>query len=285
MNWFFLGIAVGLLLAIPGAWLYSRRTERRVKELERAARANERLAEQATMTRGLAHEIKNPLSTIGLNVQLLQEDAADIERATADQPAITEQAGKVRRRLGTLGREAVRLREILEDFLRFAGRIELDKQKTDINALVDELAVFFEPQASEANVNLRCQLEANPPTVTADPSLLKQATLNLMINATHAMANAKRDGEAHGGASDLILRTSRSTTREGAHVCIHVVDTGPGMTDDVKAEVFKPYFSTKRSGTGLGLPTTRRIVEEHGGSLTVHTEAGRGSEFTIELPG
>ena len=132
MTLLFLGIAIGVLLAIPGAWAYSRRTERKVKELERAARANERLAEQATMTRGLAHEIKNPLSTIGLNVQLLQEDAADIERAAEDQPAIAEQAGKVRRRLGTLGREAVRLREILEDFLRFAGRIELERGNTPL---------------------------------------------------------------------------------------------------------------------------------------------------------
>ena len=280
MNWLFLGIAVGLLLAIPGAWAFSRRTERRVMELEREARANERLAEQATMTRGLAHEIKNPLSTIGLNAQLLQEDAADIERANADQPAISEQAGKVRRRLGTLGREAVRLREILEDFLRFAGRIELDTQKTDINALVDELAVFFEPQAAEAHVNLRTQLDPALPHARADPSLLKQATLNLMINATHAMADAKKDSQPHGGANELILRTSR----EGKRIRIHIIDTGPGIADDVKAKLFEPYFSTKRTGTGLGLPTTRRIIEEHGGELTLHTEPGRGSEFTIELP-
>ena len=285
MNWLFLGIAIGLLLSIPGAWLYSRRTERRVRELEQEARANERLAEQATMTRGLAHEIKNPLSTIGLNVQLLQEDAADIERAAEDQPQIAEQAGAMRRRLGTLGREAIRLREILEDFLRFAGRIELDKQKTDINALVDELAVFFEPQASEAGVKLRTQLDASPPTATADPSLLKQATLNLMINATHAMADAKRDNQPHGGANELILRTARVSDKAGKKLCIYVIDTGPGMTDKVKKEVFKPYFSTKRTGTGLGLPTTRRIIEEHGGELTLHTEPGRGSEFVIELPG
>lgn len=284
MNWLFLGIAIGLLLAIPGAWLYSRRTERRVMELEREARANERLAEQATMTRGLAHEIKNPLSTIGLNVQLLQEDAADIERAAEDQPAISEQAGKVRRRLGTLGREAVRLREILEDFLRFAGRIELDRQPTDINALVDELAVFFEPQADEAGIKLRTQLNAQPPTAEADASLLKQATLNLMINATHAMADAARDHQPHGGANELILRTSRSSSKEGDHLCIHILDTGPGVAKKVRAKLFEPYFSTKRTGTGLGLPTTRRIVEEHGGSLTLHTEPGKGSEFTIELP-
>ncbi|MEO0475536.1 MAG: ATP-binding protein [Planctomycetota bacterium] len=283
MNWLFLGIAIGLLLAIPGAWLYSRRTERRVMELEREARANERLAEQATMTRGLAHEIKNPLSTIGLNVQLLQEDAADIERAAEDQPAIAEQAGKVRRRLGTLGREAVRLREILEDFLRFAGRIELDKQPTDINALIDELAVFYEPQATEAGIKLRTQLDARPPIADADPSLLNQATLNLMINATHAMADAERDGQAHGGANELILRTSRSTGKD-SKLCIHVIDTGPGIPEDVKAKLFEPYFSTKRTGTGLGLPTTRRIIEEHGGALALHTESGKGSEFTIELP-
>lgn len=284
MNWFFLGIAVGLLLAIPGAWAYSRRTERKVMELEREARANERLAEQATMTRGLAHEIKNPLSTIGLNVQLLQEDAADIERAAEDQPAIAEQAGKVRRRLGTLGREAVRLRETLEDFLRFAGRIELDTQATDINALLDELAVFYEPQAAESGIKLRCQLEANPPMANADPSLLKQATLNLMINAIHAMADAKRDAAPHGGANELILRTSRSTGKDGHKLCIHIIDTGPGIAEEVKTKLFEPYFSTKRTGTGLGLPTTRRIIEEHGGELTLHTELGKGSEFTIELP-
>lgn len=285
MNWLFLGIAIGLLLAIPGAWAFSRRTERRVMELERQARSNERLAEQATMTRGLAHEIKNPLSTIGLNVQLLQEDAADIERATADQPEIAEQAGKVRRRLGTLGREAIRLREILEDFLRFAGRIELDTQPTDINALVDELGVFFEPQASEAGIKLRTQLNAQPPTALADPSLLKQATLNLLINATHAMADAKRDSQAHGGANELILRTSRSNGKDSNKLFIHIIDTGPGIAEDVKAKLFEPYFSTKRTGTGLGLPTTRRIIEEHGGTLTLHTELGKGSEFTIELPG
>ena len=283
MSWLFLGIAIGLLLALPGAWLYSRRTERRVMELERQARANERLAEQATMTRGLAHEIKNPLSTIGLNVQLLQEDAADSERAAEDQPAIAEQAGKVRRRLGTLGREAVRLREILEDFLRFAGRIELDRQPTDINALVDELAVFFEPQATEAGIKLRTQLNAQPPIATADPSLLKQATLNLMINATHAMSDAAADGRPHGGANELILRTSRGEGKD-AKLCIHILDTGPGIAEDVKAKLFEPYFSTKRTGTGLGLPTTRRIIEEHGGTLALHTELGKGSEFTIELP-
>ncbi|XAM00509.1 ATP-binding protein [Phycisphaeraceae bacterium D3-23] len=280
MAWFFLGIAVGVLIAVPCAWGFNRRTERRVRELERQARSAERLAEQATMTSGLAHEIKNPLSTIGLNVQLLQEDLADIAGAVDAESDAGQQVGRVQRRLAGLGREAERLREILEDFLRFAGRLELDTTTTDINQLVDELAVFFEPQAAEQRINLRVQCEAEPADAQADASLLKQALLNLLINAVHAMADARDAGQPHGGANELLLRT----TREDDRLCIHVTDTGPGMPPDTVARVFEPYFSTKRSGTGLGLPTSRRIIEQHGGTLTAHSEPGRGTDFVIALP-
>lgn len=280
MAWLFLGIAIGVLLAVPCAWVFNRRTERRVRELERQARSAERLAEQATMTSGLAHEIKNPLSTIGLNVQLLQEDLAEIAGATDGQSDVGQQVGRVQRRLAGLGREAERLRDILEDFLRFAGRLELDRSPTDINKLVDELAVFFEPQAAEQQVKLRVQCQANPAEALADAALLKQALLNLLINAVHAMADARDAGQPTGGANELIVRTSR----DESGLRIHVTDTGPGMPPDVIARVFEPYFSTKRSGTGLGLPTSRRIIERHGGSLSVHSELGRGTDFVIELP-
>lgn len=281
MAWLFLGIAVGVFIAVPCAWLFNRRTERRVRELERQARSAERLAEQATMTSGLAHEIKNPLSTIGLNVQLLQEDLADIAEAVDAESDAGQQVGRVQRRLAGLGREAERLREILEDFLRFAGRLELDTAETDINQLVEELAVFFEPQAAEQRINLRVQCEASPAVAPADASLLKQALLNLLINAVHAMADARDGDAAHGGANELLVRT----TREDGRACIHVTDTGPGMPEDVANRVFEPYFSTKRSGSGLGLPTSRRIVEQHGGTLTVHSELGRGTDFVLALPG
>lgn len=280
MAWLFLGIAIGVLLAVPCAWLFNRQTERRVRGLERQARSAERLAEQATMTSGLAHEIKNPLSTIGLNVQLLQEDLAEIAGATDEQSDVGQQVGRVQRRLAGLGREAERLRDILEDFLRFAGRLELDRSPTDINKLVDELAVFFEPQAAEQQVKLRVQCQAIPAEAQADAALLKQALLNLLINAVHAMADARDAGQPTGGANELIVRTSRDESR----LRIHVTDTGPGMPPDVVARVFEPYFSTKRSGTGLGLPTSRRIIERHGGSLSVHSELGRGTDFVIELP-
>ena len=151
---FFIGLAVGVLAAVPVAWGWSRRTAARVRQLEQRARSAERLAELGTMTSGLAHEIKNPLSTVGLNTQLVQEDLAELQAVLpSDLPGpaadASERIGRVSRRVQTVRREAHRLRDILEDFLRFAGRVELDLQPTDLNGVVEELTDFFEPQASE----------------------------------------------------------------------------------------------------------------------------------------
>ena len=283
----FIGLSIGVLLSIPLAAIWGRRTELRVRKLERRARAAERLAELGTMTGGLAHEIKNPLSTIGLNVQLLQEDVHDLSQDQGLSESHHEGLARVQRRLESLSRETYRLRDILEDFLRFAGRVELDPQPTDLHVMIEELIDFFEPQAREAKVNLRSQLIATDAIVPADAGLLKQAMLNLMINAVQAMTQAREKNQPHGGANELIIRTERSratTGGNGPEFHIHVTDTGPGMTPEVAEKVFQPYFSTKRGGSGLGLPTSRRIVEEHGGSLTVHADPGRGTDFTLSLP-
>lgn len=300
---FFVGLALGVLLAIPVAWRWSRRTERRVVQLESRARGAERLAELGTMTGGLAHEIKNPLSTIGLNIQLIQEDLADLADVLPPPPEPApnetlpqrrgdpprERLGRIQKRVDGLHRETARLRGILEDFLRFAGRIELDRQPTDLNALCDQLIDFFQPQADEARVNLRPDLAAAPAVANVDASLLKQALLNLLINACQAMTEAREKNDPAGGNNELILRTARTRNtnakrEESDELQIHVTDTGPGIPPDVIKKVFQPYFSNKRGGTGLGLPTTRRLVEEHGGTLTVHSDPGRGTDFIITLP-
>jgi len=292
------GLALGVLLAIPAAWGWSIRTERRVRQLETRARSAERLAELGTMTGGLAHEIKNPLSTVGLNVQLIQEDLADLADALPPMPepvageTLPQRRGdpprdrlaRIQKRTHGLHRETARLRDILEDFLRFAGRIELDRQPIDLNALCDELVDFFQPQADEARVNLRCDFDAEPATVFADPALLKQALLNLLINACQAMTDARDKNQPAGGNNELILRTTNVKTSNGNRLAVHVIDTGPGIPPETIEKIFQPYFSSKRSGTGLGLPTTRRLVEEHGGSLTVHSDPGRGTDFVITLP-
>jgi signal transduction histidine kinase len=284
MDWIALGtgLLLGAAIAVPAAWLWSRRTERRVRQAEQRARTSERLTELGMMTRGLAHEIKNPLSTIGLNMQLLREDVDDL--ANRGEPSDGQQIERVQRKLGALDREANRLRDILDDFLRFAGRMELDRQPTDINELVSELVDFFDPQAQQSAVHIRTDLQASPGEASVDAGLLKQALLNLLINATQAMTDAREQEKPHGGAHDLIVRTERARPLDEDEIHIHVTDTGPGMDDALREKVFQPYFSTKRSGTGLGLPTTRRIVEEHGGHMTVHTEPGRGTDFILALP-
>jgi signal transduction histidine kinase len=277
--WIFLGLLIGLIAMLPLVRLLLLRAGYRARHAERRARQAERLAELGAMTGGLAHEIKNPLSTIGLNAQLLGEDLAE-----ADLPH--EERQRLRRRLDALTREVERLRGILTDFLQFAGRMKLDPQPHDLVRLVDELSDFFHPQCDQAGIMLRTQLPAEPVTVRVDEAVLKQAILNLMINAVQAMRPTE-GGPAGGGEAgahrrhgDLMLRLERGRDE----VRLHVIDTGPGIEADKLKEIFHPYVSHKTGGTGLGLPTARRIIEEHGGRLDAHSEPGRGSDFVVHLP-
>lgn len=270
---FLIGLACGIGVMIPALALWSRRTVRRVRQLEARTRAVERLAEQATLTGGLAHEIKNPLSTIGLNLQLIHEQVAEL---ALDEP----EGGRLQRRLDSLSGEVSRLRTILEDFLRYAGQLRLDRQEVSINDAVEELIDFYTPQAQSSGVKLRSQLDSKAGQVWVDVTLFKQALLNLLINATQAMVAARYEETAHGGAVDLIVTTEGRRDE----VLVHVIDTGPGIAEARRETIFKPYYSTKRDGSGLGLPTSRRIVESHGGHIEVHSEPGKGSDFTVHLP-
>ncbi len=281
MMWLWIGIALGVAITIPlAAWAAKRQADRS-KALLRRAQDAERLAELGTLTGGLAHEIKNPLSTIGLNAQLLREDLHDLAR---DFPVAADRIARTSRRFDTLSREVERLRTTLDDFLRFAGRMKLQLAPLEPDRLVGELADFFAPQAQEASVTLRTQLAAAPARVSADADLLKQALLNLMINALQAMIDARASGATHGGANELLLHSRRARVHGRDEVHILVTDTGPGIPPDRAEHLFTPYFTTKRSGTGLGLPTARRIVQEHGGTLTFHSDPGRGCSFTLALP-
>src|SRR6476469_2193151 len=171
-----LGIVMTLALAAgAGVVLY-----RRLRVVERRAIQAERLAEIGSLTGGLAHEIKNPLSTVQLNLQLLREDLIP------ENPAYSRLVS----RLDTVHRETSRLREILDDFLRYAGRIELDKKPTELNQLLDELCDFFMPQAQLQRVQLRLRKHPEPLIANVDPKLIKQAVLNLLINGLQAMGDA-----------------------------------------------------------------------------------------------
>jgi signal transduction histidine kinase len=236
-----------------------RRDARRARrESERNARLKH-LAEMGKLAAGLAHELKNPLSTLKLNLQLLQEDLAQLPGAEAS-----------RNRAATLWRVADRLSQTLEDFLRYAGRIELHLQPVSINTVVQDLVDFLNPQAQAAEIRLHTSLSPADPVCPLDTHLIKQALFNLMINGIQAMAN--------GG--EMIIRTQPA----GDMALVDIADTGMGIAKENLPRILDAYFTTKKGGTGLGLPIARRIVEEHHGHLTVTSEPGKGTNFRVELP-
>lgn len=279
-----LGFGIGAIAATMAAVALLRRHLKRVRSAERRARAAERMAEIGAMTGGLAHEIKNPLSTIGLNAQLLVEGLEDAQIAA-------EERSRLLNRTRALQRETERLRGILSDFLEFAGQVHLERRETDVRAMVEELVDFYTPEAERQGVRLRADRAGGGglngggdlPLARIDPRLVKQALLNLMINATQAMATAPRSEAA--ATRELLLRAEAGKEPDGTRVvCIHVIDTGPGISDETLGSIFKPYFTTKSGGSGLGLPTSRRLIEEHGGRISVRSEVGRGSDFVVVLP-
>lgn len=257
---------------LAGRLVYVRLLEK-ARAAERRARAAERLAEIGSMTGGLAHEIKNPLSTISLNAQLLSEALEELQGVEADD------RGRMVKRLGSLRREVERLKGILTDFLAYAGELRLDLKTVDLGASIEELADFFSPQASQMGVKLHTQIVALP-KMTVDASHLKQALLNLMLNAAQAMSLQSADRPR-----ELVIRAQPKVDAEKRRIAvIEVADTGPGIDPAAQERLFSPYFTTKSGGTGLGLPTTRRIVEAHGGTISVESKPGEGACFRISLP-
>jgi two-component system sensor histidine kinase HydH len=232
-----------------------------VSEGPETARLRAAYAEIAELAGGLAHEIRNPLSTMRLNLDLLAEEFQD-----AQSPRDRRIVQKIER----VRRESHRLQNILEDFLRFARVQELRLQPADLNDVTDVVRDFCEPQAVVQGVVIRTQYADDLPPVPLEGELFKQALLNLYLNALHAMPD--------GG--ELIL----STRLDGPWAVLEVTDTGCGIPPEHQARVFDAFYSTRPGGSGLGLPTTRKIVEAHGGRITLQTEPGKGSRFTIQLP-
>ena len=219
---------------------------------------------------GLVHEIRNPLSTMNVTLQLLQEDWPE----DAEEPRPQRTA----RRLKSLLGEVRRLEEILDDFLRYAGIRRLNLSRVDLNRILEEVTAFMAPECARAGVDLAFYPDRNLPIMRLDERLLKQAVLNLLLNGVQAMEGVP--AEERRGEPQLIVRTRL----DGDAARVDVIDTGPGIPEDVREKVWEVYYSRKRTGSGLGLPTARRIAEEHGGSLTFESEEGKGTDFILRLP-
>lgn len=218
-------------------------------------------AELATLAGGLAHEIRNPLSTIRMNVELLREDLAEF-----DDP----RCGRMLKRVERIQRECGQLDEVLGAFLQFARVGELDLAEQEFGEIINEFVSFYEPEAQRQGIELRPRIPADLPAVRVDRRLMRQVLMNLALNAQQAMSN--------GGLLELL-----AYERDG-RVCLDVIDTGTGIDAARQERIFEAFFSTKSGGSGLGLPTVRRIVEAHDGTIGCQSEQGRGSRFTICLP-
>ncbi|NMC19293.1 MAG: sensor histidine kinase [Thermogutta sp.] len=221
----------------------------------------DRYHEIARLAGALAHEIKNPLSTIRLNMELLAEDFAEPqtpkERRTLNKVKMVQQ-------------ECDRLQMILDDFLRFTRADRLSLRPAGLNEEVRRVLQFLAPRAKEAGVEMIEYLTGDIPSVLLDPDAFQSALLNLLINALQAMPN--------GG--QLVVRTFPSP--DG--VTVDLIDSGCGMSEETIERAFEAFFTTKQGGTGLGLPTARKIIEAHGGSLRIQSEPGKGTQVSITLP-
>lgn len=217
--------------------------------------------ELARLAGALAHEIKNPLSTIRLNLELLAEDFAQPE-SPKERRALA--------RVEMVQKECDRLQTILEDFLKFTRADRLHLEPANLNEEIRRALRFFSPRAKQAKIEIIDFLSSDLPTVLLDREAFQAAILNLLINAQQAMPN--------GG--ELLIRTVPSP--DG--VVIDLIDNGCGMDAETLTHAFDAFFTTKRGGTGLGLPTTRKIIEAHGGSIAAQSEVGRGTQMTIKLP-
>jgi signal transduction histidine kinase len=260
------GEALSRVESPPGA-----RSESRPETGSQTRFGEEREELLARVAAGLAHEIKNPLSTMAINLALLDEEWGGPTRSSGSAGAEpTAREKRCLKRVQTLQREVARLETIVDDFLRYARGGVIDRAPHDLVHLVREALDFVEPEDARAGIRHHTELPAGLPLVMLDPVAFRQAILNLLVNARQAMPM--------GG--ELIVRVRR----QGNFVELSVTDTGVGMTQADLDRCFEVYFSTKREGTGLGLSTTKRIVEEHGGRIHVISEVGRGTSFSISLP-
>jgi two-component system sensor histidine kinase HydH len=223
--------------------------------------STEPYAELAELAGGFIHEIKNHLSTLGLNIQLLAEDF--------QQPQ-NQRERRALERISRLQSECQRLVDVSNDFLRFARVKDLELAPANLAGVVAELVDFFMPMARQSGIDIKSYLPGDLPPVQLNKDLFRQALLNLMLNAQQAMPE--------GGQLTI------QATREPNGVCLSLIDTGNGMTADAASRAFRPFFSTKAGGTGLGLATTRKIVEAHGGTITLQSELERGTKISITLP-
>lgn len=233
--------------------------EKTAKEIHGCSLSSDYMAGVGQLAAGIAHEIRNPLTTVKGFIQLIKPYLSEIGKEQYANIALDE---------------INRANEIICEFLSAAKPQENKKTEISLNNLIKQMAILFEGEAQLQNIKLSIQSSDANPSVLADSRQIKQVLVNIIKNALEAIQNERTcDGR-------IRLRTEA----DAAKAYIIVEDNGPGMTQETIEHLFLPYYSTKANGTGIGLPISKDIIEEHGGSIFIHSQPGNGSVFKIELP-
>jgi signal transduction histidine kinase len=245
--------------ALVATWNLMLARLREQRELETRLAAAERRASLGHLASGIAHEIRNPLNTIGLAVEYLRRRFRPEEPAARDEFEATAKS---------LRDEIARLNDLITNFLTFGKPLRLSPSTVEIRGLIQELADGLRPEASTRGVSIDVG-PGGAAEILADPGLLKSAFLNVALNAIQMMAP--------GGHLEISVQDSPASVR------VRFDDTGPGISTENLPKVFEPYFSTRDAGVGLGLALTRKIAREHGGELTATNRSGGGSRFEFDF--
>jgi signal transduction histidine kinase len=232
--------------------------EARVAQKTREVLRADRLATLGGIAAGFAHELGNSLNVIGGYAGVALRELPENHPNRPDLEAVK--------------RETQRAGALLERFLVFARSRSTKTQLQPLEPIVREAAEVVGPSAAQARVEAAVHVEADLPRVRADAELLRQAFLNLAVNAIQAM-------QPGGGRLEVRVR------RDGSGVAVEFQDTGPGIEPEVARHVFEPFFTTKAQGTGLGLAIARQAAETHGGTVEVESQPGKGALFRVRLPG
>jgi signal transduction histidine kinase len=255
-------VAVDILETMPGdpsgaALLVRLRDPEAQRKIGRELQTADRLAAISKVSGGVAHEVKNPLNAILLHVEVAKTKLAKGDTDIAPQMEI-------------VGREILRLDRVVKTFLDFSRPVELHFQTVPVNELVEEIAELARPQAEGSGIEVEVRDEAEGAEVRVDRDLLKQAVLNVVMNAIEAMPG--------GGKLEFCARLYEESVE------IRITDTGKGISPDLRDKIFRLYFTTRKEGSGIGLAMTFRIVQLHDGTIDFTSEPGKGTAFFIRLP-
>jgi PAS domain S-box-containing protein len=239
-----------------GALLIMRDAES-VRRIEDEIEMSRRLSASGRITRGVAHEVKNPINAIVLHLQLLQDKLRQVDPDT-------------RRHMDIIGSEIHRLDRVVQILVDFTRPRDLHLEETDLRRLLEDGAALAGPDAGRHGVTVICELPSEPLMVKVDTDFIKQAILNVVLNGVQVMPE--------GGALTISAR------REDEMVVTEIRDQGSGIAPEVQDRIFELYFTTKKGGTGIGLAQTYQILQWHYGSVDFESVEGQGTTFRLRLP-